>query len=666
MLACKEELADVVLRLSTEDSFDLLCDLAVRHGRDLKTWGPPCACSFSRCLPCLERLVESIKTTPPTPPAEIKPIESTALLDWIKKSEFLDLVAVYDSDDEAAPPTSWADDPTWKERVSSAWEKMASILWQYADQIDPLEIPRIKGAHNALRKLNGLDLYYTVVTREVAEENTRKDLISDADSATRLYLSKHYERMKKENRKLSSKPGSGGNGVGGGGDDDWAGTEYRKALARAIREKGNQAYAAAQYQEATDQYTRAIGYDSAEPIYPLNRAACLLKLKRFTEAERDCTAAILLDATNHKAYFRRGVSRAGLGKTDEAKEDFEEVLRLQKANPQVREELRKLSERFLSESARRLNTAQGAVDGAAAEAGTDGVSAGAASDPPKPPTSAKQAGKGKGKASHAVNPKVLDVSLESTPSASPQQNGKATLEYTPADQVFDAGSGTTAPGCASAMRATSSVSSQASTSTSTSTAGGGSASSQGSVALSTPAAPAVELGNSWADRERASMSGAGHDAAGVATTTTATARQARSARDGRAGLASAAPETEASTSQSVGSKSSATGRCAPEASQPDAASAMPMPTRTEVEKLQSWLRRTREVLVEIQFAHYFGLIVERETGAKLNLLLDEDLHKCTMTVLSILVDRKKQEGHAACQTSVMGRYQGQREELAEL
>jgi len=69
-----------------------------------------------------------------------------------------------------------------------------------------------------------------------------------------------------------------------------------------------------------EHYTRAIGYDSTEPIYPLNRAACLLKLKRYVEGERDCSSALMLDETNYKAHFRRGVCRAGLGRKEDAKE----------------------------------------------------------------------------------------------------------------------------------------------------------------------------------------------------------------------------------------------------------------------------------------------------------------------------------------------------------
>ncbi|PWN49772.1 hypothetical protein IE53DRAFT_362895 [Violaceomyces palustris] len=332
-LACEEELGDVVLRLSTEDCFDLLCDLAVRHGRNLKVWGPPCACSFARCLPCLERLVRSIKTTPPTPPADIKPIDATDLIEWIE--ELIEGEEDYDS---------WNESADWRARVTAAWERMAEILWQTASDIDPLSLARVKCAHQTLTKLNGLDLFYTVVTREITALDANKETITGLEAGS-MTLSGQYERMKRENKKLKAKDGKAA-----ADEVDEVGADYRRALARAVREQGNTAYAAELYQEATEHYTRAIGYDATEPIYPLNRAACLLKLKRFSEAEKDCTAALLLDPGNHKAFFRRGVSKAGMGKVDEAREDFESVLRLQESNPQAREELRKLSEQFLAEA----------------------------------------------------------------------------------------------------------------------------------------------------------------------------------------------------------------------------------------------------------------------------------------------------------------------------
>lgn len=188
------------------------------------------------------------------------------------------------------------------------------LAGETAVEIDPLLLSKVKEAHDTLTRLDGLDLYYTVVTREVTAMEASKDSVAGLDLGA-MTLSGQYERMKRENRKLKGKDGK--EGVE---ERDEMGRDYRRALAKAIREQGNTAYASGAFQEATEYYTRAIGYDATEPIYPLNRAACLLKLKRFPEAERDCTTALLLDPGNHKAFFRRGVSRAGMGHIDEAKQ----------------------------------------------------------------------------------------------------------------------------------------------------------------------------------------------------------------------------------------------------------------------------------------------------------------------------------------------------------
>lgn len=66
-------------------------------------------------------------------------------------------------------------------------------------------------------------------------------------------------------------------------------------------------------------------------------------LRRFSEAEQDCSAALALDATYAKAFARRATARAALGRVREAKEDFEQVLKLEPGNKQATSEIEKLS-----------------------------------------------------------------------------------------------------------------------------------------------------------------------------------------------------------------------------------------------------------------------------------------------------------------------------------
>lgn len=42
------------------------------------------------------------------------------------------------------------------------------------------------------------------------------------------------------------------------------------------------------------------------------RALCYLKLERFAEAKQDCDAALKLEPTNKKAFYRRAMANKGL------------------------------------------------------------------------------------------------------------------------------------------------------------------------------------------------------------------------------------------------------------------------------------------------------------------------------------------------------------------
>ncbi|PWN45194.1 hypothetical protein IE81DRAFT_320366 [Ceraceosorus guamensis] len=358
-LACEEELGDIVLRLSTEDSFDLLCDLAVKHGRDLKTWGPPCACSFASCYTCLEALVESVKATPPTPPADIRPVNVTDLITFVENTVCIG----------AAPTQKWGKRDKWAARLEDLWNGMAEILWGIANAVDPLELPQVQSALQTLTSLNGLDLFYTVVTRELEAAQTHANgtavahakppkngipcrmLTPSFPTSTTGILSAQYSRMIEENRALKEKEEPADKPLRALDDEErdrQTGAEYRRALARAMREQGNNAHTASRYAEATEHYTRAMGYDPSESIYPLNRAACLLKLQRYADAERDCTASLVLNPDNPKAFFRRGIARASLGCKEEAVQDLDDALEKQKGEPAAYKELSKLRENFLA------------------------------------------------------------------------------------------------------------------------------------------------------------------------------------------------------------------------------------------------------------------------------------------------------------------------------
>lgn len=326
---------------------------SVRHGRNLKKFGPPCACSFSQCIGCLEKLVSNLSSSDPIPAPPIQPVD---------REDFIyTIVDLLESEDSAACAT-WQfgqnDDPKWLEDMADALQNMADTLWEIAKTIDPMELPCVKEAMASLCKLNGIELWYGIVIREVEASNGSADHRKGEKTVDFFpwNISGEFEKMKRDNDKLIM-PSRIITDRKGGVEDPF-GITLRKALARAVREQGNESYKRGAYKEASNHYTKAMGYDDEEAIYPLNRAACLIKLSRFSEAEADCSKALSLDSNNHKAYFRRGVSRSGLGDLKGAVNDFKQVLQLQKDDEITFLELRKLSTQILLQGSKTMSKGQ--------------------------------------------------------------------------------------------------------------------------------------------------------------------------------------------------------------------------------------------------------------------------------------------------------------------
>merc|ERR1712187_504670 len=58
-----------------------------------------------------------------------------------------------------------------------------------------------------------------------------------------------------------------------------------------------------------------------------NRAFAYVKLKKWTEAEDDCSTALTINAKNTKAKYRRAMARYELGKDEAALQDVDQVLK---------------------------------------------------------------------------------------------------------------------------------------------------------------------------------------------------------------------------------------------------------------------------------------------------------------------------------------------------
>ncbi|PWN22287.1 hypothetical protein BCV69DRAFT_281290 [Microstroma glucosiphilum] len=338
---CESDFGGDLILQGTDDCFDALCNIGASHGHDFGTLGPPCACSFTHCMSCLEHLVTVWKEVQVTPP----PIEVVHL----KESKVVTMM-------ESLADEDWMDSGIileglpYKTEITDALNKMRDTLWEAAGELEATHIRTWKVSREFISGLTGLELYYTVAMRELiaagppptigpsapsVELHRKRDVPVPSLREQHTQLKKDLDRLLKADEK--KRPALEAMSIG-----------YRRILARHFRDLGNTAYTMSDYVIANGLYTRAIKYDAEDPIYPLNRAACRIKLKCFSSAETDCSSALSMDPSNYKAFFRRGVSKVGQGRYEQAKRDFEEVLKLQKHNPAALKELKELEAKRLA------------------------------------------------------------------------------------------------------------------------------------------------------------------------------------------------------------------------------------------------------------------------------------------------------------------------------
>lgn len=128
--------------------------------------------------------------------------------------------------------------------------------------------------------------------------------------------------------------------------------EKDETISVAKKAKGNEYFAAKEYENAIDCYSEAIEYapvtkdfDKQRAVFYSNRAACHCELKNFEPAVADATSAIELDPTYVKAYIRRIKANESLDKLDECLADMDAVLKLEPNQPKFRLERNEMEQR---------------------------------------------------------------------------------------------------------------------------------------------------------------------------------------------------------------------------------------------------------------------------------------------------------------------------------
>ncbi|KAJ2159919.1 Palmitoyl-protein thioesterase 1 [Coemansia sp. RSA 552] len=90
----------------------------------------------------------------------------------------------------------------------------------------------------------------------------------------------------------------------------------------ALKQEANALFREKQYHEAIEKYTAAISSDPTVPAFYTNRAQCHLRTEEYGAAKNDANAALALDPSFLKAYYRRAAAFLAMGMLKEARADF--------------------------------------------------------------------------------------------------------------------------------------------------------------------------------------------------------------------------------------------------------------------------------------------------------------------------------------------------------
>ncbi|DBA02948.1 TPA: hypothetical protein N0F65_005975 [Lagenidium giganteum] len=126
-------------------------------------------------------------------------------------------------------------------------------------------------------------------------------------------------------------------------------SDATKQEADALKVSGNEALQQFRFAAAVQLYTQSIELHPTA-IYYANRAAAHMKTESYGLAIEDASAAIELDASYIKAYYRRGSAELALGHHKKAVKDFRLVVRMKPQDKDARTKL-KLCEKIIKEAA---------------------------------------------------------------------------------------------------------------------------------------------------------------------------------------------------------------------------------------------------------------------------------------------------------------------------